>query len=101
MGGIFDNKLTRGRADVARVQASVCQLPHTDRGRETLIIVFSMVAVAFTAYLLRMASKLTTHNLAVEDTVITTAVVMNPALDQAILLWLTGEVSHPGPHRLC
>ncbi|PNH28256.1 hypothetical protein VD0002_g3058 [Verticillium dahliae] len=64
--------------DVARVQASVCQLPHTDRGRETLIIVFSMVAVAFTAYLLRMASKLTTHNLAVEDTVITTAVFLTP-----------------------
>ncbi|KAG7118744.1 hypothetical protein HYQ44_005887 [Verticillium longisporum] len=64
--------------DVARVQAIVCQLPHTDRGRGTLIIVFSMVAVAFTAYLLRMAAKVTTHSLALEDTVITTAVFLTP-----------------------
>ncbi|CRK16101.1 hypothetical protein BN1723_002274 [Verticillium longisporum] len=86
--------------DVARVQAIVCQLPHTDRGRGTLIIVFSMVAVAFTAYLLRMAAKVTTHSLALEDTVITTAVVMKSAFDQVVLLWLTGKVSHSSPHMV-
>ncbi|KAH7353624.1 integral membrane protein [Plectosphaerella cucumerina] len=59
---------------VARVQAGICQLPHTDDGKKTLVILFSLVGVAFLAYIMRIVSKIVTHSLDFEELIISTAV---------------------------
>ncbi|KAH6695508.1 hypothetical protein F5X68DRAFT_227483 [Plectosphaerella plurivora] len=60
---------------VARVQASVCNLPHQDSGREVLVIIFVMAAVAYLAIGLRIFSMWLNRDVNYDDCLILVAAV--------------------------